>query len=80
MVVGKNALTMLLTPSLSRATGVTVADSVNVPAKEPVLARLIWVAIVLPLGTNRELGTALMAKSLEGTVTERVEPPVTETL
>ena len=71
---------MLLTPSLSIAVGVMVAVSVTVPAKDPVLRRMTWVEIVLPLGTNTASGTRLTAKSLEGTVTERVEPPVTETL
>jgi len=80
-VAGRNVAAMLFTPvaGTSRPVATMVADRVTVPAKEPRLVKLMVATAEPPLGTLSALGSAAILKSRPGTVTERVDPPVTVT-
>ena len=80
-VAGRKEPTILATPVPgSRAIGAMEAVRVTVPAKAPRLTKLMVATAEPPLGTLSTPGTAVMLKSRPGTVTGRVEPPVTARL
>lgn len=79
-VAGRNDATMLFVPvPASRPVATTLADRVTVPAKEPRLVKPMVATAAPPLGTDSVAGNPAIPKSKPGTVTERVDPPVTAT-